>query len=1051
MGNECNSEERVIRYKAFHDSIYTIEKNIKKELINKDTTKKKYITYGLISQKLCKKYQFLLRSTFDEYEVKNLVFNYKYLSKESEDKDFSHIKSNLTFTFPINFMFITEEFIKVIREVVEEKYISFLNITFDIIIGGGCLIMKNANEKKKTNNSDFYRYIILYNEIHENKGNEINFILYINDITRLESVVQYILSNDIWAYFTLINYDFKDEYKKIFDEDKKIIGYIIRNSNINIINSFVSKMNKKNEKEPKGIENQNEMQMEFQKKSEELAKMNVVSSFPIGPKKNINTELILDAVILFLFNQNILNNSKGNHNIDFFTFKKNILDKVGQSIKYLKTYDKIFEELFSKFEPNNIEQKKDYYNQSSQFDEKKSLEAFISQHKKGGIFQKLFFIPKRTKIFCSKCKMNSFKFFYEKFLLIKNAKKEILSQKLFQDEIEYNHNLICSFCNGVITRCTIENKILELPEVLIVIIAPSQASLFQFKSSKNNIITDGKAKVYLLNGFIENNTNFFYLINPSNTNLCHKFDDKAQYGGPEQLSKKIPIVLFYKLMKSNPINANPISNLNNPSNNNQQIVSQNNNQNIAHNNAMLQQNAQQIQKNQQMGNFNIQKKQFNMNSNNNNGLQNANKNPINIQNMRRGQNWNAINNNAFQNLNGHNNQMIMNPNFINNNRNNFQNFNAQNNMQFNNNMNNNMQFNSFQMNNMQMNMNNNCNGNNINFNANNNNNNGNSINEGNFNNNNVRMNNMSNNNMIMNNMNNNNMIMNNMNNNNMINNMNNNCNNMMNNMNNNNMINNMNNMNNNNMINNMNNNCNNMMNNMNNNCNNIMMNNNCNNMMMNNNCNNMMINNNMNNNMPMNNNNNSNGNILNNNMGMNNNNAMVINNGFNNLGMNNINNNNFMNNMNGNNNMQIMNNNLNNNINNNMPMNMNNNFNNNFNNVNNGFPNQPNPMPNSPQMQNNDNQINNQAANNVSQPNNKENEIFVTFTFQKNKEQIYIDVDKYATFSNALAMLENKYNWLKKIRQKKYYLNKKEIEPKNFDKTLTKLHIKDNSDIIIVA
>ena len=142
--------------------------------------------------------------------------------------------------------------------------------------------------KKKITDSDFFRYIILYNEIHENKGNEINFILYINDITRLDSVVQYILSNDIWAYFTLINYDFKDEYKKIFDEDKKIIGYIIRNSNINIINSFVSKMNKKNEKEPKGIENQNEMQMEFQKKSEELAKMNVVSSFPIGPKKKIN-------------------------------------------------------------------------------------------------------------------------------------------------------------------------------------------------------------------------------------------------------------------------------------------------------------------------------------------------------------------------------------------------------------------------------------------------------------------------------------------------------------------------------------------------------------------------------------------------------------------------------------------------------------------------------------------------------------------------------------------------------------------------------------------
>ena len=55
MGNECNSEERVIRYKAFHDSIYTIEKNIKKELINKDTTKKKYINNKFIKKKKNKK------------------------------------------------------------------------------------------------------------------------------------------------------------------------------------------------------------------------------------------------------------------------------------------------------------------------------------------------------------------------------------------------------------------------------------------------------------------------------------------------------------------------------------------------------------------------------------------------------------------------------------------------------------------------------------------------------------------------------------------------------------------------------------------------------------------------------------------------------------------------------------------------------------------------------------------------------------------------------------------------------------------------------------
>ena len=1030
MGNDCDSKERIFRFSEFHKAIYTIEADIKNELKNKNISSKKYNTFGLINQNLCKKYKFLLNPIFNKEEAKKYIFDNKDLIKHNEHKEFDYIVEGEGFSFPTNFIFVYKDFMDVIKNYVKEiEYQKHLSTFFDTIIGGDCLLMKNPGGK--ANN---YRYIILYNEIIENKGNEIDYILYFKDINKLNEQVNYILSNGLWKYFEKIGFKYSDEYLK-FHEKGKFIGYIARNSHQKQIESYINKMKKKKEKQ-NSMNQQNNGQMNSEM-NENLLKMKPTTSMPINSTMKINYELLLDSAILFFYNQgNLLPHLIGNQNMDFKNFKNMIMSKLGSNIKIYRSYQQIFDELLSKLDSNNIHQKKDLYNQSSQFDEKKAFEDFMNMHNNGGIFQKFLFIPKETTIFCNKCRMSCYKFFYDKFILIKGVQN--LSQKLFLPEPQNNQKVMCSFCNGSITDCSIGTKILSFPEVLIVIIEPNLANYF--KLSQNLKISDGKAIEYKLSQFIENNTNYFYVINTSNSNLCHKFNDQKQFGNGEQVQKKKPIVLFYCLNKNASFNANPNAKLNNQNIQNQQILNQNQKQNMNVNNqipAIISQQ-QALQFKQQMMNPNNKNIQFNPNSNQNNGVQNMSQNPnqINMNNMKRGQNMN----NNFQNINGQNIAQAMNINSMNN-LNNAQNMNNQNptNNNFGNNINmgfNNMPFNNIQMKNMQMNMNinNNRNGNNMNFNMNMNNNNGNAHNPGNFINNNMMMNNMNNNNMMINN-NGNNMMINNMNNNNMM---------INNNMNNNNMMIN-NNMNNNNMM--INNNGNNMM--VNNNGNNMMVNNNGNNMMMNNNCNNMMINNNMNNNMPMNINN---GNIMNNNMGMNNNNnAMMMNNGF--LPMNNINNN-FVNNMNGNNNnmqMQIMNNNFNNNINNNMPMNMNNNFNNNFNNVNNGFPNQPNPMPNSPQMQNNDNQINNQAANNVSQPNNKENEIFVTFTFQKNKEQIYIDVDKYATFSNALAMLENKYNWLKKIKQKKYYLNKKEIEPKSFGETLTKLHIKDNSDIIIVA
>ena len=75
MGNDCDSKERIFRFSEFHKVIYTIEADIKNELKNKNISSKKYNTFGLINQNLCKKYKFLLNPSFNEEEAKKFIFD----------------------------------------------------------------------------------------------------------------------------------------------------------------------------------------------------------------------------------------------------------------------------------------------------------------------------------------------------------------------------------------------------------------------------------------------------------------------------------------------------------------------------------------------------------------------------------------------------------------------------------------------------------------------------------------------------------------------------------------------------------------------------------------------------------------------------------------------------------------------------------------------------------------------------------------------------------------------------------------------------------------
>ena len=75
------------------------------------------------------------------------------------------------------------------------------------------------------------------------------------------------------------------------------------------------------------------------------------------------------------------------------------------------------------------------------------------------------------------------------------------------------------------------------------------------------------------------------------------------------------------------------------------------------------------------------------------------------------------------------------------------------------------------------------------------------------------------------------------------------------------------------------------------------------------------------------------------------------------------------------------------------------------------------------------------------------NKITIYFNFPKFGKKIYIDTEPDEKFSNVISELKEKYNWLKGLKNLKFYLGNKLLE---LNKTLNENGIKDNSDINII-
>ena len=198
LGNECIDVKREIRYKELHHALHVIDKKIKNELFNSDLSNEKFLTLGFINKGLCQEYKFLRNEIFDENEAKNNIFNYNDLVKKYEKKNFKFTNPNFDFTFPSNFIFLNKDFLDVIQDFVDKNYKSQLQTFYKALIGGGCLILGNPNDIK---DESPFRYIVLYHEINENQGNEIDFILYIKDKNNRNKAELNILKYDLWTYF----------------------------------------------------------------------------------------------------------------------------------------------------------------------------------------------------------------------------------------------------------------------------------------------------------------------------------------------------------------------------------------------------------------------------------------------------------------------------------------------------------------------------------------------------------------------------------------------------------------------------------------------------------------------------------------------------------------------------------------------------------------------------------------------------------------------------------------------------------------------------------
>ena len=152
----------------------------KAQYLNNNTKK-----YGLLDSDWIDK-------NMDSFTNQNFdLYNDECLPKE-ENRDYSFIDGYSNISLPVNFTFVTENFMSLLsQKITDENFKNKIKTYYvEIIIGEECIIMMDRQQNYK------YKYIILYEPKTENINKNIDYILKISDKLEQSKAIDFILKNN---------------------------------------------------------------------------------------------------------------------------------------------------------------------------------------------------------------------------------------------------------------------------------------------------------------------------------------------------------------------------------------------------------------------------------------------------------------------------------------------------------------------------------------------------------------------------------------------------------------------------------------------------------------------------------------------------------------------------------------------------------------------------------------------------------------------------------------------------------------------------------------
>ena len=356
------NEKRIKEYKELLKG----EEEMKKELNKPGGLEKGYKTYYLLDNNWVENYKKLIAN--NNFNQINNLLKVDLIKTKYEEKDFSYVQKDFTFTFPYNFTFITKNFIDLLcknfNNIKEQRALK--GDSSKIIIGGKCIIMRD-----QSNESLLFAYIILYDEKKKKFNNNIDYFLIINDKKEFENNLNYILKYNIWNYFEKINYSYNHEYATFKNSKRKAIGYIVLNSsNIKQIEEIYNYMNENIKINKNEINDMNKNEIKDKK----------IDKFYSFLLCLYNIKELYDKLIIY-YNHNKGNNKSIIKNlinlISFKNFDDNTKEYFFKSINsndYKLIINDIFEKINSELNNENINEKiNNQNNQVAQYDEIKLI------------------------------------------------------------------------------------------------------------------------------------------------------------------------------------------------------------------------------------------------------------------------------------------------------------------------------------------------------------------------------------------------------------------------------------------------------------------------------------------------------------------------------------------------------------------------------------------------------------------------------------------------------------------------------------------------------